>query len=277
MGRFATSPTTAKATALSRRTNFTVQFCQHLLGIRACAILFIVLSAPIGYGQATASATSLEISQENESLLERLGSYSDLEFLSIHCLEGLRALPDSIGRLAKLKQLIIDNGNGCAMNPILPESIGNLHLLEKLVLFGAQDPRGDGTKPVQPKERHKFPTGMSQLKNLSYLDLGRNGLDQIPDFVKDLPRLSELRFQWNGKLKAIPPFLVNLRELSTLMLDADDLHDLPGFLSTLPKLTRVTLGDNCSITQNAAKMNELKRKFPKVEFDFEGEYDCPPR
>ena len=77
------------------------------------------------------------------------------------------------------------------------------------------------------------------------------------------------------KLKAFPSFLADLRELTTLKLDADDLRYLPDFLSKLPQLTRITLGDNCEITQSPAKMNELKRRFPKVHFDFEDEYDCP--
>src|SRR5438874_926228 len=100
----------------------------------------MVLFVPAGDGQTAPSAKTLKISDQNKSLLQRLGNYPDLEILSISCIEDLRALPDSIGKLAKLKQLIIDNGNGCSMNPLLPESIGNLHLLEKLVLYGAQDP-----------------------------------------------------------------------------------------------------------------------------------------
>jgi Leucine-rich repeat (LRR) protein len=118
---------------------------------------------------------------------------------------------------------------------------------------------------------------MSQLKNLMYLDLGRNGLEEIPPFVKDLPRLRELRFQWNMKLKEVPGFISNLRELTTLQLDADGLDDLPDFLNTLPELARISLGDNCKITQNVAKMKDLKRRFPKVTLDFTDEYDCPAK
>jgi len=236
----------------------------------------ILLCLYISFGAGAAPPQTLKISEQNASLLGRLGDYADLEALSISCIEKLRALPDSIGTLAKLKTLIIDNGNGCSMNPLLPESIGNLHLLEKLVLYGAQDPGGtNGERTVQPRERHKFPASMSQLKNLTYLDLGRNALEEIPDFVKDLPMLRELRFQWNGKFKTVPAFIVNLHELRTLSLDGNDLSDVPSFLSTLPKLTRVSLGDNCSITQSAARIRELKRRFPKIVFDFEDEYDCP--
>jgi len=246
--------------------------------MRLCFAVVLGLSLYDGTSWAASSTKSLKISQQNASLLRRLGDYPDREVLSISCLENLRALPDSLGKLTKLRELIIDNGNGCSMNPLLPESLGNLHLLEKLVLYGAQDPRGTGADPpVQPKERHKFPEGMSQLKNLTYLDLGRNGLDEIPAFVKDLPKLREFRFQWNLNLKAVPSFLESLSDLRVLKLDANSLRDLPSFLSTLPKLTQITLGDNCSITQSAAKMAELKRRFPKIAFDFTDEYDCPAR
>ncbi len=208
-------------------------------------------------------------------MLDNLGKYPDLESLRISCLESLRALPDSIGNLPRLKELIIDNGNGCAMNPVLPESIGNLQSLERLVLYGAQDPGTPSRPDVQPRDRHKFPAGMSHLKNLVYLDLGRNGLDEIPLFVKDLPKLRVLGFAWNTELKEIPRFLTELHELTTLRLDSDGLSDLPGFLDTLPKLSRITLGNNCAITQSQSKMRELRKRFPRVTFDFEDEYDCP--
>ncbi len=246
--------------------------------MRFCFAILLGLCVSVGRSGAASSPKTLEISGQNALLLAKLGDYPDLEVLSINCLENLRTLPDSVGKLAKLRELIIDSGNGCSMNPALPESLGNLHLLEKLVLYGAQDPRGIGSDPpVQPKERHRFPASMSQLKNLTYLDLGRNGLDEVPAFVEDLPKLREFRFQWNLNLKTIPSFIVNLRELRTLKLDANDLSDLPSFLNTLPKLTRITLGNNCSITQSATKMRELKRRFPKIAFDFTDEYDCPAR
>jgi Leucine-rich repeat (LRR) protein len=234
-------------------------------------VIGIFLSATTGCGAA--SEKTLEISEKNAALLDHIGDYSNLEVLSISCLEKLQSLPDSIGKLTRLRELRIDNGNGCSMNPALPETIGNLRSLEKLSLYGAQDPREPGPQPVSVKH-HEFPRAMSQLKNLIYLDLGRNGLEEIPSFVKDLPRLTELGFEWNIKLKEVPTFISNLRELTTLKLDGDGLDDLPDFLNTLPKLTHITLRDNCKITQNNARMNDLKRRFPKVGFDFTDEYDC---
>ena len=121
--------------------------------------------------------------------------------------------------------------------------------------------------------RHKFPRSMSRLKNLTYLDLGRNGLEEIPPFVQDLPKLKQLGFAWNMNLKEVPSFLTRLRELNSLDLQANNLHDLPDFLNALPKLTDVTMGDNYAITRNEAKKKELQRRFPKIHFNFDDEYD----
>ena len=212
----------------------------------------------------------LAIADGNADLLQHLERYPDLEVLTISCAEGLQAVPNSIGRLTKLKELRMDNGNGCSMNPVLPETIGNLASLETLVLYGAQDPREPGS---QPHQRHKFPRGMSQLKNLTYLDLGRNGLQEIPLFVRDLPKLKQLGFGWNMNLKEVPSFLTELRELDSLDLQANGLHDLPDFLNTLPKLRQVSMGDNHAITGDEGKKKELRRRFPKIEFNFDDEYD----
>jgi Leucine-rich repeat (LRR) protein len=243
------------------------------------SLLGFIFCQAITFGAQTASDPSktktLTINDQNPKLLDQLKDYPNLEVLSIECLESLQALPDDIGLLVKLRELNINNEEGCAMNPKLPESIGNLQGLEKLDLYGAQDPRpvGEHYGP-QPTRRQEFPKSMSQLKALIYLNLGRNGFDEVPSFVQDLPHLKELGFAWNKNVKNLPPFLANLPELQKLRLDSDGLRDIPDFLNRSPKLSLVTLGDNCEITANAAKRKELTRRFPRIKFDFEGEYDC---
>jgi Leucine-rich repeat (LRR) protein len=221
--------------------------------------------------------TTLTIREENASLLKKLKEYQNLEVLSITCVESLQALPDDIGQLKKLRELSMNNGNGCAMNPKLPESIGSLHALEKLDLYGAQDPRPVGKHyGPQPTQRQEFPESMSQLQALTYLDLGRNGLEEIPAFVKNLIHLKELGFGWNMKVRNLPRFLGSLPELQTLRLDADGLTDIPDFLRG-PKLSLITLGYNCIITTSAPKKKALEQRFRGVKLDFEDEYDCPDK
>ncbi len=163
------------------------------------------------------------------------------------------------------------------MNPSLPESIGNLHSLKKLDLTGAQDPRDVELQEKRSSEYHKFPASMSELKSLTYLSLGRNGMREIPSFVRDLHKLQVLDFSWNMEVKEIPAFVAELRDLTTLNLESDDLTYLPQFLTQLPKLREISLGNNCAITQNPAKQQELKHRFPKVKFNFQDEYDCPEK
>jgi internalin A len=241
--------------------------CSSLIAVVICIFLH---TAP---SNAADSRKTLKISEQNVKVLKDIGSRSDLEVLSISCIENLQSLPDSIGKLTGLKALTVaeGHGNGCSMNPLLPESLGNLRALEELILYGAQDPRGPGHMNA---EHHKFPSTMTQLTSLTYLDLGGNGYTEIPTFVKDLPRLKVLGFEYN-ELKEVPAFLSNLQALTTLKLFGNDLSDLPDFLNTLPKLTHISLGQNCKITQHETKMKELKKRFPKVTFDFTEEYDCP--
>jgi len=112
-------------------------------------------------------------------------------------------------------------------------------------------------------------------RQVDRFDLGRNGLEGIPDFVKDLIHLKELGFAWNMKVRLLPHFLGNLPELQTLRLNADGLADIPDFLRG-PKLSLITLGNNCTITTSAAKKKALERRFHGVRLDFEDyEYDCP--
>jgi Leucine-rich repeat (LRR) protein len=143
--------------------------------------------------KAASTATSgktMEISDKNLATLSHIRDYSDLKVLLIGCFENLQSLPESLGKLTELEELTVayGHGNGCSMNPALPETIGNLRSLRKLVLYGAQDPR---FHEHEAAKRREFPRSMSRLKNITYLDLGGNGFKDIPQFVKDLPKLRD--------------------------------------------------------------------------------------
>jgi len=135
------------------------------------ALCVLLLVAP---ASVATSDRTIEISEKNIATLDHIGNYSDLKVLLIDCFENLQSLPNSIGKLADLEELTVayGHGNGCSMNPVLPETIGSLRSLRKLILYGAQDPR---LQHHQIAERHEFPRSMSQLKNVTYLDLGGTG------------------------------------------------------------------------------------------------------
>lgn len=178
--------------------------------------------------------TELSINGQPE-LLPTIKSHQNLQKLTIQCLEDLKELPEYIGSLTELKELNMDEGNGCDMNAKLPKSIGSLSKLEVLNLYGAA---GEG-----------LPESLANLENLRELDLGRNGYVEVP-FVTS-----------------------KIKNLSILKLNFNDLSDLPSWISG-SKITQISLVNNCQITTNLQKQEELKHRFPKVTFDFSNEYEC---
>ena len=107
----------------------------------------------------------------------QFGTLVNLEVFSFGCLEQLEMLPESIGNLTKMTELIIDNGNGCSMSVSLPRSIGKLQNLRVLRLYGAIE----SAKPL--------PDTIGDLRNLEVLDLGRNGLPAVPARIAALSNL----------------------------------------------------------------------------------------
>ncbi len=201
-------------------------------------------------------------------LPSRLGSLVNLEALEISCLENLEDLPDEIGMLRKLEELIIDNGNGCQMNVSLPRSIGRLENLRVLRLYGALDPRGIGLDEPARSKRKSLPETVAKLQRLEELDLGRNGLRSVPAQVAALSKLKRLGLDYND-LREIPAFVGNLKNLEELSLRSNGGVKLPQSLSNIRGL-KVAMGNN------ALKLRDqrmLRRRFPNLVFSFENEFD----
>ena len=195
--------------------------------------------------------------------------YRALRELDIQCIEKLEKFPEALGSLAELETLRMDNGNGCQGNPQLPESLGRLRKLRTLVLYGVQDP------DVQRHEsRQELPKTFSQLKNLEIVNLGRNHFRELPSFIRDLPKLKELDFSFN-QLKDVPRWIASIKTLKSLDFFGNDLRDLPDALEGAPLLASVNLGNNCAITEFLSRQAALRQHFPKISFNFVNEYDCP--
>jgi hypothetical protein len=198
-----------------------------------------------------------------------LGTLVNLEALELACLENLEDLPEEIGRLSKLKELVIDNGNGCSMNVSLPRSIGRLTNLRVLRLYGALDGRDVGAEDSARAGRTKrLPDTLADLRGLEELDLGRNGIRSVPPQVASLRGLKKLSLDYNA-IREVPSFVGELKSLEELSLNANGGARLPQSLAGLKGL-KVFMGNN-RLTLAAQKA--LRARFPRAVFSFENEYD----
>jgi Leucine-rich repeat (LRR) protein len=198
-----------------------------------------------------------------------LGRMVNLEALELSCLESLVELPEELGRLRKLEELIIDNGNGCQMNVSLPRSIGQLSRLRVLRLYGALDPRGfDDAGPARKARSRPLPATLANLEGLEELDLGRNGLGSVPVEVASLRHLKKLALDYND-IRRLPSFIGDLPSLEELSLNSNGGVALPPSLAKVKGL-KVFMGNN---RLKLREQRALRTRFPDAVFSFENEYD----
>jgi hypothetical protein len=198
-----------------------------------------------------------------------LGSLVNLEALEIACLEKLEDLPEEIGNLSKLEELVIDNGNGCSMNVSLPRSIGRLSNLRVLRLYGALDARDVGDEsPARWAKSKALPDTLANLQKLEELDLGRNGISSVPAVVASLRGLKKLGLDYND-IRELPSFVGDLPNLKELSLNSNGGVRLPPSLAGLKGL-KVFMGNN-RLTLVAQR--QLRTRFPNAAFSFENEFD----
>lgn len=198
-----------------------------------------------------------------------VGSLVNLEALELACLENLEDLPEEIGRLRKLEELIIDNGNGCQMNVSLPRSVGRLENLRVLRLYGALDARDIGSeRPRRPARSKSLPDTLANLQKLEELDLGRNGIRAVPPQVASLRGLRRLGLDYNA-IREIPPFVGELTNLRELSLNSNGGVALPPSLARVRGL-QVFMGNNRLTLRD---QQELRARFPNAVFSFENEFD----
>jgi len=205
--------------------------------------------------------------QQMKHLPAGLGTLVNLESLELSCLEKLADLPTEIGKLRKLEELIIDNGNGCQMNVAIPASIGQLRNLRVLRLYGALDPRRIGPGETTGRTK-RLPDALANLENLEELDLGRNGLRSVAPQIASLRQLKRLALDYN-RLREIPSFVGNLKNLEELSLNSNGGVRLPQSLARLKGL-RVQMGNNALTLKN---QKLLRSRFPNIVFSFENEFE----
>lgn len=218
-------------------------------------------------------ATALTL-KDTDARLKRLPpeikKLKNLQRLQIICLTQLETLPPEIRGLTKLERLVIDNGNRCRMNISLPEAIGSLTNLRVLRLSGVLG-NGEGDASKQPARKNAgLPDGISRLKNLTELDLGRNGLTAVPRQITGLDKLERLVLDDNN-ISEIPAFVPKLKSLRELSLVSTNVTALPDEFKKTKGL-KIAIGGN---NLTPADLEALKKDFPNVKFAHAGSQANP--
>ena len=149
-------------------------------------------------------------------------------------MEGVKWLPEEIGRLSSLKTLNVEG------NPIesLPSDFGGLESLEELNL-----------KKCRLKE---LPESFGNLKNLKTLDLSQNRLESLPESFGELKSLETLDLRKNHSLRGLPDSfgkLVTLKEARLalcgggLAFRRDFRFHMPASVGKLKNLEHLSLLD----------------------------------
>ncbi|XP_030449000.1 disease resistance protein RPV1-like [Syzygium oleosum] len=192
-----------------------------------------------------------------------IGDIKSLEFLSMDGSE-LTTLPDSIGRLEKLKQLSLRD---CRLMWKLPDAIEKLTSLENLDLSSTgidKLPRAIGnmqnlkTLKMDGSFIRKFPQSIGTLKKLEEIHASRcRSLAKIPEEIKGLSRLRILVLS-HTNIRSLPESISSLSHLQNLDLyGCDNLHKVPLLPSSLAAL-RLTYDSSKLKSLDISNLTNLK-------------------
>ncbi|KAL8227930.1 hypothetical protein R6Q57_015514 [Mikania cordata] len=185
------------------------------------------------------------------SLLEKLpddvGQLKSLEELDLTDCYKLRYIPSSICKLKHLKYL---NLYGCRRLDKLPDDMGNLQCLQIL------DIKDTGITHLPPNISLLKGQGFQQLISL---DLGRCGIEEVPEAVGHLELLEELNLSYTD-VKHLPNSICMLKHLKFFILQRCVLLEkLPDNIGELESLVGLYLSRCYSIREIPNNISMLKQ------------------
>lgn len=187
---------------------------------------------------------SLELSFDIASLPEAIGDLAQLRELEITCAPSLTSLCASIGRMGKLRKLLLEEVGV----ETLPVSISQLKKLQVCGFCSCTSlralPVGFGALPALVRlslsgcSRLKTVGEIGQLTGLVELDLsGCKGMATLPESIGNLVDLEVLKLDDCSHLTTLPKLIGNLKCLRTLSLrDCVALSALPPSFAKLTSL-----------------------------------------
>ncbi|OWM87298.1 hypothetical protein CDL15_Pgr022405 [Punica granatum] len=161
--------------------------------------------------------------------------------------EDSHKLPDSIGRLSRLRGLCVSLRSSSKDSHKLPDSIGRLSRLQRLcVSLGSSRPPsslGDLKSltmlVLSWSKMAELPESIGGLVKLEFLSLFFcRGVKELPASIGGLKSLVELNISMSGIVQ-LPDSVGNLQKLKVIDMRGCDIMRLPDFLGNLEKLERL--------------------------------------
>ena len=182
----------------------------------------------------------------NPIIPDMIGEFTSLESIWLGDdwkMNDFVSLPESIGNLSHLRELIINNSNISKF----PESFSNLKSLEVIELRNAN--------------LSLLPDFFGNFTQLTELDLYNNKLSDIPTTFLNLKNLKYLNFSLN-KFKIIPEIICSLSSLESLNFSSNFLKSIPNCIFNLTNLTEFNIDYN--FIQEFSIIKELEREFSSL-------------
>lgn len=132
----------------------------------------------------------------------------------------------------------------------IPKPIGALSHLEVLYCQGG----------MIHNRITEIPPSLADLKNLKILNLDRNKLNSLPDWIGELTGLEKVYLEYN-KLTSLPYSLCELHNIAILKVRHNELQSLPSCLGKLPELWLLDVGFNKLTT-----LPESLQHLPKLQY-----------
>lgn len=172
----------------------------------------------------------------------------------------IKEIPKEIALLKNLEVLDLSCNNDLRE---LPEALGQLLELKKLVLYGISGIFASRTHlhedPTQDMYTHYFPLCIRQMKQLEYLDLGDVIVQELPEWIHELSKLKYLTifsgYGSNPYLK-IPNTFTQLPNLETLQINAYSV-DIPKDIDKMQSLKCLIVEPAISIPKSIKNLKNL--------------------